>query len=114
MKNYILAIACFWAVIATGLMASAYSELGEERERNETLESTLAQVREDYRKNTEKMYVIQAKIQADEQEIQKVREQANKDITRVESVIIKKAKLYEKLVNKDFEKSQNELVIISE
>ena len=36
-------------------------------------------------------------------------EKAVKDLTRVENIAKKKSKLYEKLVNRDFRKTQNEL-----
>lgn len=85
------------------------SVITEKSVKIEKLEATLADVRVEVEKNNLLVSNLQRKDRVNTQEINKIKEKALKDVQRVEKIAIRKSKLYEKLVNKDFQKTQNEI-----
>lgn len=75
----------------------------------EKRDATIVSLREDVARNVEKSLWHQREQQRIQQESDKVQQQAMKDVSRVEAVAKKKAKLYEKLINNDYRKTQREI-----
>lgn len=84
-------------------------ELGKAEDKIESLEATIIKVVNENEKNNERILTLQRTNSALEQEKAASAEKALKDISRVEEIAKRKSKLYEKLVNRDFNQTQNEL-----
>lgn len=75
----------------------------------EKRDATIVSLREDVARNVEKSLWHQREQQRIQQESDKVQQQAMKDVSRVEAIAKKKAKLYEKIINNDYRKTQREI-----
>lgn len=72
-------------------------------------EATITQLQISNSENVTKIEQYQANVQALRSEKNQISAKAIKDLQRVEKVAKRKSKLYEKLVNRDFQNMQNEL-----
>lgn len=72
-------------------------------------EATITQLQISNSENVTKIEQYQANVQALRSEKNQISAKAIKDLQRVEKVAKRKSKLYEKLVNRDFQNMQDEL-----
>lgn len=83
--------------------------LGVAKAKVESLEATIIEKDKAIFENNMRIATLQSDNQVLNREKAANAEKALKDITRVERIAARKAKLYEKLVNRDFKKTQDEL-----
>lgn len=72
-------------------------------------EATITQLQIENGKIIEKAQRYQADAQRTQQEKDKIQQQAVKDLDRVEKIAKRKSKLYEKIINRDYKETQQEL-----
>lgn len=72
-------------------------------------EATITQLQIENGKIIEKVQRYQADAQRTQQEKDKIQQQAVKDLDRVEKIAKRKSKLYEKIINRDYKETQQEL-----
>jgi hypothetical protein len=115
-----------WSIrnIAIGVLLAAITTLGScayvqtsrlaiAEKKVDTLELTIQKKDEAIRENNESIDELTYKYEQSQTLADAQRQKALKDVTRVQNIANRKAKLYEKLVNKDFKKTQNELRKVS-
>lgn len=86
-----------------------YNSLVEKSAKIDILSQTLENTKIENAKNLERTLRYQADVRRIEQESDKIQKKAFKDVSRVENILKRKAKIYKRLMNLDYKKSQREL-----
>lgn len=87
--------------------------IAEQRVEITKLEGTITQIKFENHENVLKVERLQSVNRDNQIEKAEIKEKAIKDLARVEKIAIRKSKIYERLVNMDFSKTQRELEVLT-
>lgn len=109
LSKYIITILFVSLTISGTINYWQYNSLIEKSAEIDILSHTLEKIKIENAKNVEKTLRYQADVRRIEQESDKIQKKAFKDVSRVENILKRKAKIYKRLMNLDYKKSQREL-----